>query len=188
MILEMEEDTYTPIILGRHSWPMQGAISINVKNGMLSLDGGNDDVQFNLLNAAKLPSISNECNKIDVVDGLIRETISNLNSNDPFKHLMLNNRTTKDENPDVAEYDQLLEASPPIPPSLAKEETLQDENKPSSDEAKVFEVELKPLPSSLRYVLGPKSIYPVIVNASLNATQIDSLLRVLGKHRKAIGS
>ena len=103
MILEMEEDTYTPIILGRHSWPMQGAISINVKNGMLSLDGGNDDVQFNLLNAAKLPSISNECNKIDVVDGLIRETISNLNSNDPFKHLMLNNRTTKDENPEVTE-------------------------------------------------------------------------------------
>ena len=72
--------------------------------------------------------------------------------------------------------------------SVAKVESLQDEIKPSSDEAKASEVELKPLPSSLRYeFLGPKSTYPVIVNANLNATQIDSLLRVLRKHCKAIG-
>jgi len=81
-----------------------------------------------------------------------------------------------------------MEASPTILHSLAKVESLQDESKPPFDEAKVPEVELKPLPLSLRYeFLGPKSTYSVIVNASLNATQIDSLLRVLRKHRKAIG-
>jgi len=65
---------------------------------------------------------------------------------------------------------------------------MQDESKPSSDMAKAPEVELKSLPSSLRYkFLGPKSTYPVIVKANLNATQVDSLLRVLRKHRKAIG-
>jgi len=43
---------------------------------------------------------------------------------------------------------------------------------------------LKPLPSSLRYkFLGPNSTYPMIVNASLSASQIGSLLRI---HRKAI--
>jgi len=63
-----------------------------------------------------------------------------------------------------------------------------DRNKPSSDEAKAPEVELKPLPSSLRYeFLGPKSTYRVIVNASLNASQIDSLLQELRTHHKAIG-
>jgi len=109
--------------------------------------------------------------------------VSNINSNDPLDHLILNNRTTKDENPEVAECAQLLEASPPIPFFPAKVESLQDEGKPSFDEAKVPDVELKPLPSSLRYeFLGSKSTYPVIVNANLNATQIDSLLRVLGKH------
>jgi len=62
-----------------------------------------------------------------------------------------------------------------------KEESL-------SDEEQAPKVELKPLPSSLRYeFLGPNSTYPVIVNASLNACQIDSLLRVLREHRKAIG-
>jgi len=113
--------------------------------------------------------------------------VFNLDPKDPFEHLMLNNSTTKDENPKVTECAQLLEASPPILPTLAKVETLKDESKPLSDEAKAPEVELKPLSSSLRYeFLGQKSTYLAIMNAKLNATQIDSLLRVLRKHRKAI--
>ena len=123
-----------------------------------------------------------------MVDSLIQETASNINSNDPLEHLMLNNSTTEDKNPKVAECAQLLEASPRISPSSTKVELLQDESELSSDCAKAPLVELKPLPSSLRYeFLGPKSTCPVIVNANLNATQIDSLLRVLRKHRKAIG-
>jgi len=90
--------------------------------------------------------------------------------------------------PKVAKCAQLLEASPPIPPFSAKVELLQDESEPSSDWTKAPKVELKPLPSSLRYeFLGQKSTYPVIVNSNLNATQIESSLRVLRKHRKAIG-
>ena len=49
-------------------------------------------------------------------------------------------------------------------------------------------VELKPLSSSLRYeFLGTNSTYPAIVNANLNACQVNSLLRVLREHKKAIG-
>jgi len=93
--------------------------------------------------------------------------MSNLDSNNPLEHLMLNDSITENENPEVAMCAQLLEASPPIPPSLTKVEPLKDENKASSDEAKAHELELKPLPSSLRYeFLGPNSTYPVIVNAS----------------------
>ena len=76
--------------------------------------------------------------------------MSSLDSNDLFEHLMLNNSTTKDENPKAVECAHLLEASPPIPFSLAKVESLKDEDKPSSDELKAPDVELKPLPSSLR--------------------------------------
>ena len=90
-------------------------------------------MEFNLLKAAKFPSTSDESNKIDVVDGLIWETASNINSNDLLEHLMLNNSTTEDENSEVVECAQLLEASPLIPPSLTKVELLQDESKPSSD-------------------------------------------------------
>jgi len=100
---------------------------------------------------------------------------------------MLNDTTTKDENSEVAMCARLLEASPPIPPSIAKVEPLKDENKPSSDEAKAPEVELKPFPSSSRCeYLGPNSTYPVILIVSLNASQIDFLLGALREHRKAI--
>jgi len=80
-----------------------------------------------------------------------------------------------------------LEASPPIPPSLAKVEQLKVENKPSSNEVRALEAELGPLHSSLRYeFLGPNPIYHVIVNASFNALQTDSLRRALREHHKTI--
>ena len=108
VILEIEEDTQTPIILGRPFLATTECL-IDVKNGTLSFDVGDDHVEFNLLKAVKYPSIFDECNKIDVVNGLIRETMCNLNSNDPLEHLMLNNSITKDENPEVAKCAQLLE-------------------------------------------------------------------------------
>jgi len=49
---------------------------------------------------------------IDVVDGLIQEFVSNVDSNDSIEHLMLNDNTTKDENPKVATCAQFLKASP----------------------------------------------------------------------------
>jgi len=58
---------------------------------------------------------------------------------------------------------------------------------PSSDRARP-QVKLKPLPPYLRYEFFiPDSTHPVIINASLSASQIDSLLRILRLHRKAIG-
>jgi len=59
---------------------------IDVKNGTLTSDVGDVHMEFNLLKAAKFPSISDECNKIDVFDSLIRETASNINSNDSLEH------------------------------------------------------------------------------------------------------
>ena len=73
-----------------------------MKNGKLSFDVGDEHVEFNLFKASKFPSISNECNMINAVDGLIRETVSNVVSNDCLEHVLLNDSTTKDENRKVA--------------------------------------------------------------------------------------
>ena len=45
-------------------------------------DVGNDHVEFNLLEASKIPPISDECHMINVVDRLIWKIISNAVSND----------------------------------------------------------------------------------------------------------
>ena len=63
------------------------------------------------------------------------------------------------------------------------------EVRPSKNDKKCSpEVELKPLPSHLRYeFLGANETFLVIVNANLHGTQIAKLLSVLRKHKGAIG-
>ena len=95
---------------------------------------------------------------------------------------MLNDGTSKHENPEVATCAHFLEAFPQVPPSFANVEELACA-KPSSNEEHAPKVELKPFPFSLRYeFLGLNSTYPVIVNADPSASHIDSLLSVLRLH------
>jgi len=83
---------------------------------------------------------------------------------------------------------QFLEASPPVSPTFAMMKSLVHHKASSTDEEHAPEVEIKPLPSSLRYeFLGPNSTYPVVMNANLNASQVDSLLRILRLHCKTMG-
>jgi len=66
------------------------------------------------------------------------------------------------------------------------EEIIEEEVSPLPKEAP--KVELKPLPSNLRYeFLGPNATYPVIVNASLYEVETNKLMYVLKKYPKAIG-
>ena len=49
-------------------------------------------------------------------------------------------------------------------------------------------MELKPLPSHLRYeFLGPNHTFPIVVSAKLEGPQVEKLLNVLHKYRGAIG-
>jgi len=116
--------------------------------GKLSFDVGDEHVEFNLFKASKFHSISDECNMIDVVDGLIRKTVSNVVSNDSLEHLLLHDSTTKDENLEVAMCAQYLEASPQISPCQVKVEILKVEEEPFTNGEQALKIELKPLPSS----------------------------------------
>ncbi|XP_042410060.1 uncharacterized protein LOC121999439, partial [Zingiber officinale] len=50
------------------------------------------------------------------------------------------------------------------------------------------QLELKPLPSTLKYeFLGPNSTFPIIINASLTESETQRLVEELKLHRKAIG-
>jgi len=63
-----------------------------------------------------------------------------------------------------------------------------EESTPKKEEECPPKVELKPLPSHLRYeFLDSAHQFPVIVNAKLSGPQLEQLLDVLRKHRGAIG-
>ncbi|XP_070017592.1 uncharacterized protein [Nicotiana sylvestris] len=70
--------------------------------------------------------------------------------------------------------------------SLDLENRKTPSTKPSIEEPPVLE--LKPLPSHLRYeFLGPSSTLPVILSSCLTNVQLDATLEVLQRMKKAIG-
>lgn len=105
--------------------------------------GVGDHAEFNLFKASKFPSISIQCHRIEVIDNLVREEVTNHVSGDPFEHCMLNDGTSKDENLKVFMCAHFLKAFQQVP----KVEELTCD-KPSFDEDHASKVELKPLPSS----------------------------------------
>jgi len=65
---------------------------------------------------------------------------------------------------------------------------VQAEKPPLSTTIQPSTPELKPLPSNLKYAyLDDSKSFPVIIYASLVDEQLEKLLSVLKKHKKAIG-
>ncbi|KAJ8752535.1 hypothetical protein K2173_004823 [Erythroxylum novogranatense] len=81
VILEMEKDTRTPIILGRPFLATVGC-QIDVKNGKLSFEIGEDCVQFDLSKATKFTSLSNDCCRIDIIYSIVNAHLSDPHSAD----------------------------------------------------------------------------------------------------------
>ncbi|XP_057988924.1 uncharacterized protein LOC131171997 [Hevea brasiliensis] len=67
IVLEMEEDVRTPIILGRPFLATAGA-NIDVKNGKLKLTVGEEEIEFNLFQHSKEPAVMNSCYRVDVIE------------------------------------------------------------------------------------------------------------------------
>ncbi|XP_034203544.1 uncharacterized protein LOC117618022 [Prunus dulcis] len=73
VVLDMDEDFQTPIILGR---PFMATIRtlIDVEAGTLTLLVQDQSVVFNLFEAAKCPAEQQECMCIDVVDSMVQDS------------------------------------------------------------------------------------------------------------------
>ena len=74
LVLEMSEDSNTPIILGRPFLATGGAL-IDVQQGKLTLRVGNDTQEFNVFKSMKFPSLDDSCFSIDIVEHLVCEGI-----------------------------------------------------------------------------------------------------------------
>ncbi|XP_039134169.1 uncharacterized protein LOC120271547 [Dioscorea cayenensis subsp. rotundata] len=74
VVLEMEEDTQLPIILGRPFLATAGAL-IDVKNGKLSLTVGEEKVEFDLANSVKHSFVESSCCRVDLLEQAIKEEL-----------------------------------------------------------------------------------------------------------------
>lgn len=79
VILEMEEDTSTSIILSRQLLATAGC-KIDVKDGKLSFDVGGNHVEFNFFKATNYPSNYDSCCRVDVLECVLQEEHSKQSS------------------------------------------------------------------------------------------------------------
>ncbi|CAN6541991.1 unnamed protein product [Malus baccata var. baccata] len=193
-VLEMEDSpNVTPLpILLRRPFMKTARTKIDVFKGTLTMEFDGEIINFNISEAMKFPKDDHSCFFIDVLDELAQDYLDML-EDDPLETTIAqglgmksNLAVPKEEHAElVAAFESLPQhhgkPSNPIPIPVSTNTLL-----PSVIQAPVLE--LKPLPDHLKYVfLGDEETLPVIVSSSLTALEEEKLIRVLKKHKTAIG-
>ncbi|CAL2256400.1 unnamed protein product [Prunus armeniaca] len=192
VVLDMEEapihDCELPIFLGRLFMAMAKTI-IDVQNGLLTMTVLGETIQFKVFESLSHPSSSIDCCSIDVLDSLVSSKFLLAQSNDPLKYILSQAQNDFDEEV-LMEMVAPLEALKPYPSTFSP---LREPLEPSAthmipDVVKPPELELKPLPSHLKYAyLAKFETLPVIIAFDLTPLEEHKLIMVLKEFKSAIG-
>ncbi|KAJ0513385.1 putative nucleotidyltransferase, Ribonuclease H [Helianthus annuus] len=193
-ILDMDEDSKVPLILGRPFLATARAV-IDVLDGKLTLRVDDDAVTFDIQHSMKhTPQHDDTLYFIDTLMSHVGSFLGEVCGRGFIETQMLG---VDVEGIELTEFD--LEQDPPLPssePSIGSEcskvsEVFEVLERNTSEEKPSVEIppplELKELPSHLEYAfLGEGSQLPVIISSSLTEEEKDRLMVVLRAHRHAI--
>ncbi|XP_074318000.1 uncharacterized protein LOC141654783 [Silene latifolia] len=184
-VMDMPGDYNVPIILGRPCLATGGAM-IDVKSGKLSLQVGEDRVEFELHKSMEAPSLGDTCCIVDILENPMEEHDPKVSSMDPLETCLVSGYEVDDKDVETLAYIWML-YSAPIHEQAPKFELLEVGKKEESSTPPPT-VELKPLPSSLKYeFLGDNSTFPVIINSALDDTQTPKLISLLKRFKGVLG-
>ncbi|GKU89504.1 hypothetical protein SLEP1_g3633 [Rubroshorea leprosula] len=167
---------------------------IDVQQGKLSLRIHDEEIVFNVFDAMKnCDHDGSAVLRIDVVDNIVAENFNASRLDDPIDNCIVNALDVKVDSADnnILEAAAILGGKCHRQPQkggnfLPLDAPSTVTVKPSKEEPPTLE--LKPLPSQLKYVyLGDSNTLPVIISASLTGIEEEKLLRVLREHKGAIG-
>ena len=187
----VNQGTQFLVILGRPFLATANAI-IHYRGGLMTLSFGNMIVNLNIFNVIK--GIGNEedvCEE-NMVDYVVQKYLDNVSHDDPLMSCVVSPSwdeevTTSDSEflHSIIEHNEVLEVKgwapkfEPLPP--IEDRALPSEERPPK-------LELKPLPSHLKYAfLGVEETFPVIISSSLELAQENKLLEILRTHRTSLG-
>ncbi|CAN6567578.1 unnamed protein product [Malus baccata var. baccata] len=208
-VLEMDESDHAPslpILLGR-PFMKTARTKIDMYSGTLSMEFDGEVVNFNLSDSIKYPSEDHSCFSIDIIDSLAQGYLDDLND-DALGKVITRGMELKTRGADssvthgihglghavppseeLIEVVAALESSPKLDGKYTNRESIPiSTNKllPSIIQAPILE--LKPLPSHLKYIfLGENETLPAIISSSLTAQEEEKLLRVLKEFKSALG-
>ncbi|XP_061343256.1 uncharacterized protein LOC133289357 [Gastrolobium bilobum] len=164
VILNMEEDAETPLLLGRPFLATARAM-IDVEQGKLMLRMNEETVPIDVFESMKHLSHGGDYFMIDIIQEAIDDTMKEESS--PLELEKINEEVEiADKEPVVEELERKIDDIPLGAPK----------------------VELKELPLNLNFAfLGENNTYLVIINNELATGEEEKLLKVLKKHKAAIG-
>ncbi|XP_070020306.1 uncharacterized protein [Nicotiana sylvestris] len=174
IVHEMEENTEVPLILGRPFLATWRAIT-DVYQGQLILRVDKERVIFDMQKMMKFSGneSSSFCYQIDLQDNLVDEFKNNQLITDSLERCLVRSGITSDENPTIREEAETLEK--------------ESENEKISQQEVQSKIELKNLPSHLKYIFLEPELFTVIISSSLTPEQEYKPIEVLRKHKRALG-
>ena len=208
-VLEMEDSDRSPplpILLGR-PFMKTARTKIDVFKGTLTMEFDDDVIDFNISEAMRYPNDDHSCFSIDIIDSLAQEYLEDIHE-DALETTITKGMRLKNKGTDPMHTHDLHEDIPTVHPSeeviemVAALESLPQQygklpipisssvstNKLLPSVIQAPTLELKPLPSHLKYVfLGDQETLPVIVSSSLTTQEEEKLVRVLKEYKTAIG-
>lgn len=107
VVIEMKEDTQTPLLLGRPFLSTMRAM-IDVKHGRLILEVVEEKVVLILINLFKYPSDDDTICRIDDIDAFVVEEFEKITTNDLLGHIIANPKEEEEETDLENEGEQLF--------------------------------------------------------------------------------
>ncbi|XP_022856117.1 uncharacterized protein LOC111377277, partial [Olea europaea var. sylvestris] len=180
----MDEDSNIPLILGR-PFLATGRALIDVYDGKMILRVDNEQVIFNMFKAMKHPLTSDTCCQVDVLEKLVADTFET-----EHQTVLCEAEITQSGAASAEKTECIVNlAKQPIGRRHWQYESLGDNPSPPVPSVeKAPTLELKPLPSHLRYAyLGESTTLPVIIANDMTIEEENKLLEVLKQHKTTIG-
>ncbi|XP_070682486.1 uncharacterized protein [Malus domestica] len=189
-VLEMDESDHAPslpILLGR-PFMKTARTKTDVFNGTLTMEFDGEVINFNLSDYMKYPSENHSCFAIDVIDSLAQDHFDKLND-DALELVIARGMDKQNVETTTMHTHGMHECPIAVPPSDDVIEMVDAlESLPPQSVVQPPTLELKPLPSHLKYVyLGEDETLPVIISTSLTAQEEGKLVRVLKEYKTATG-
>ncbi|XP_038982173.1 uncharacterized protein LOC120110664 [Phoenix dactylifera] len=169
---------YEQLGLGRPFLATSNAL-INCRNGIMKMSFGNMTIDFNIFNICKQPDNDNENDEIhgvNLIDSIVEDVLVPSLSSDPLETCLTHFGNT-DINQNFREISAILDSAPLLDTDRWKsrfEELPTRNNSPLPSSVQAPKLELKPLPSELKYAyLGQEETFPVIISSQLEQNQED---------------
>ncbi|XP_050919697.1 uncharacterized protein LOC127137269 [Lathyrus oleraceus] len=190
VILEMSEDEEIPLILGRPFLETRRCL-IDIEEGTMTLKVYDEELKIDVRNTMRYKDDVATSQHIKVIDQVVLQENPLGEPQLPLERVLSLSISEDTQEVDEKEREVLamMETQPPFKGSrsLWWENLREPQLEEKKDKTKKV-AELKQLPENLKYVfLDSERRCPTIINSSLEGSQEDKLVKVLKKHKSAMG-